>query len=80
MLLQAESKSEKSTGNRTPRPAAERDALVKIVEDARVLLPPELLLTPYASTVTPYERWTKVPSLETCLASVKSPGNHAFSL
>ena len=27
-----------------------------------------------------YERRTKVPSLETCLASVKSPGNHAFSL
>ena len=26
------------------------------------------------------ERRTKVPSLETCLASVKSPGNHAFSL
>ena len=27
-----------------------------------------------------YERRTKVPSLETCLASVNSPGNHAFSL
>ena len=27
-----------------------------------------------------HERRTKVPSLETCLASVKSPGNHAFSL